>query len=123
MNRPNSPEEMVREIVKALDSKKAVDITAIEIRDLTTLGDYFVVASGNSTSHVKALAEEVDERLSAMGVEPRRVEGYQTCLWILMDYYDIIVHIFNKETREFYGLERLWADAPKVDISGLLTQD
>ena len=123
MNRPNSPEEMVREIVKALDSKKAVDITAIEIRDLTTLGDYFVVASGNSTSHVKALAEEVDERLSAMGVEPRRVEGYQTCLWILMDYYDIIVHIFNKETREFYGLERLWADAPKMDISGLLTQD
>ena len=123
MNRPKSPEEMVREIVKALDSKKAVDITAIEIRDLTTLGDYFVVASGNSTSHVKALAEEVDERLSAMGVEPRRVEGYQTCLWILMDYYDIIVHIFNKETREFYGLERLWADAPKVDISGLLTQD
>ncbi len=123
MNRPNSSEELVREIVKILDSKKAIDIAAIQIKDLTTIGDYFVVASGGSNTQVKALAEEVDEKLSALGVEPKRVEGYQTCLWILMDYYDVIVHIFNKETREFYGIERLWSDAPKMDISGLLTQD
>ena len=123
MNRPNSSEELVREIVKILDSKKAIDIAAIQIKDLTTIGDYFVVASGGSNTQVKALAEEVDEKLSALGVEPKRVEVYQTCLWILMDYYDVIVHIFNKETREFYGIERLWSDAPKMDISGLLTQD
>ena len=123
MNRPNSSEELVREIVKILDSKKAIDIAAIQIKDLTTIGDYFVVASGGSNTQVKALAEEVDEKLSALGVEPKRVEGYQTCLWILMDYYDVIVHIFTKETREFYGIERLWSDAPKMDISGLLTQD
>ncbi len=123
MNKPNSSEELVREIVKILDSKKALDITAIQIKDLSTIGDYFVVASGNSGAQVKALAEEVDEKLSALGIQPKRVEGYQTCLWILMDYYDVIVHIFNKETREFYGLERLWSDAPKMDVSHLLTED
>ena len=123
MNQNFTSEELVKEIVKILDSKKAADITAIEIKDLSTIGDYFVVASGNSHTQVRALAEEVDEKLSAMGVEPKKVEGYQTCLWVLMDYYDVIVHIFNKETREFYSIERLWSDAPKMDLSGLLTKD
>ncbi len=118
-----SSEELVKEIVKVLDNKKAIDITAIKIKDLSTIGDYFVVASGSNLSQVRALAEAVDEKLSSLGVEPKRIEGYQSCLWVLMDYYDVVVHIFNHETREFYSLERLWADAPKLDISGLLTKE
>ncbi|MEA5012576.1 MAG: ribosome silencing factor [Angelakisella sp.] len=118
-----SSEELVKEIVKVLDNKKAIDITAIKIKDLSTIGDYFVVASGSNLSQVRALAEAVDEKLSSLGVEPKRIEGYQSCLWVLMDYYDVVVHIFNHETREFYSLERLWADAPKLDISGLVTKE
>lgn len=114
------PEQLVEKIVQALDSKQAVDITAMKISDLTTIGDYFVVASGNSNAQVKALAEEVENQLSKLGVEPKKVEGTQSALWILMDYYDVIVHIFYKETREFYSIERLWADAPKVDIEEIL---
>lgn len=115
-----TPEQLVEKIVKALDSKQAVDITAMKISDLTTIGDYFVVASGNSNAQVKALAEEVENQLSKLGIEPKKVEGTQSALWILMDYYDVIVHIFYKETREFYSIERLWADAPKVDIDAIL---
>lgn len=115
--------ELTKEIVKFLDAKKAQDITAIEIHRLTTIGDYFVVASGTSTTQVKALADEVDEQLGKMGLNPKRVEGYQTANWILLDYYDVIVHIFLDETREFYSLERLWADAPRMDLTGLLGEN
>jgi len=104
-------------------SKQAVDITAMKISDLTTMGDYFVVASGNSNAQVKALAEEVENQLSRLGIEPKKVEGGQSALWILMDYYDVIVHIFYKETREFYSIERLWADAPRVDIDEILKSE
>lgn len=115
-----TPEQLVEKIVKVLDSKQAVDITAMKISDLTTIGDYFVVASGNSNAQVKALAEEVEDQLTKLGVEPRRVEGTQTALWVLMDYYDVVVHIFYKETREFYSIERLWGDAPRLNVEELL---
>ncbi|MEM1483933.1 ribosome silencing factor [Oscillospiraceae bacterium PP1C4] len=109
--------EMVHEIAKLLDSKKAADVTAIQIKDLTTIGDYFVIASGGSNAQVKALADTVDEGLSKLGFQPKRVEGYQAGMWIVMDYYDVMVHIFYEQTREFYSLERLWADAPKVALN------
>ena len=118
-----TPEELMREIVTVLDRKKALDITALKIKDLSTIGDYFVIASGSSNTQVKALAEEVEDHLSKMGLEPKRVEGYQSALWILMDYYGVVVHIFYKETREFYSIERLWSDAPRIDIDDLLTAD
>lgn len=107
---------MVEKIVEILNSKKAKDITAIEIRELTTIGDYFVIASGGSNAQVKALSDAVEEGLSALGFEPRKIEGYQSAMWIVLDYYDVIVHIFYEKTREFYALERLWADAPKVAL-------
>ena len=107
--------------IKALDSKKAKEIKVIEIGDLTTLADYFVIASGANVPQVKAMSDEVEEKLSKMGLEPKRIEGYQTASWILLDYYDVIVHIFLKETRDFYSLERLWSDAEQVDLSGILT--
>lgn len=117
-----TPEQMVSVVVKALDSKQALDITALKIGDLTTIGDYFVVASGSSNAQVKALAEEVDRLMSEQGVEPRRIEGRDSALWILMDYHDVVVHIFYKETREFYSIERLWGDAPRLDIDEILSQ-
>ena len=108
--------ELVQQIATLLSDKKAIDIKAVEIKDLTTLGDYFVIASGNSNTQVKALCDTVEEALSKLGLEPRRVEGYQTAMWVVLDYSDVIVHIFYEQTREFYALERLWADAPRLEL-------
>lgn len=110
-------QEIMEKAVQVLDSKKGEDIKVLDVSGLTSLGDYFVIASGGSNIQVKALAEEVENQLSAMGVEPKRVEGHQSAMWILLDYYDVIIHVFYKETRDFYCLERLWADAPEVDLS------
>lgn len=115
-------EELAKKIVKILDSKKGMDITGIDIRDLTTIGDYFILVTGTSSPHVKALAEEVEDTLAKEGVEPRRIEGAQSAVWILMDYQDVILHIFTKETREFYNMERLWADAPRMEFSGIVAE-
>lgn len=115
-----SSEEMVKKIAQILDSKKAININAIDIRGLTTIGDYFIVASGSSTTQVKALADEVETELSKLGIKPKSIGGYQSAIWILLDYYEVIVHIFYEDTRNFYSLERLWADAPKVDLSDVL---
>ena len=108
--------EMVHAIAKLLNGKKAQDVTALEIKDLTTIGDYFVVASGSSPIQVKAMSDAVEEGLSALGLEPRRIEGYQSAAWIVLDYYEVIVHLFQGQTPQFYALERLWADAPRVPL-------
>lgn len=108
--------------VKALDSRKAKNITALKVEDLTILANYFVIASATSTTQVKALADEVEYQLGEKGVKPRSIEGYQSQTWIVLDYYDIIVHVFLEETRDFYQLERLWADGTPVDISGMITE-
>ncbi len=115
--------EMAKKIAGILDSKRATDLSVLEIGKVTSLGDYFVVASAGSTTQVKALADEVDMQLSKAGFEPKRIEGYQTSTWILMDYYDVMVHIFNEETREFYALDRLWADAPRIDLSEVIVEE
>lgn len=113
--------EKAKKIAAILDSKKATDIAVIDIGKLTTLGDYFVIASGSSNTQVKALVDEVDKQFGDMGIEAKRIEGYQTCMWVLMDYEDVIVHVFYQETRQFYALERLWGDAPRVDISDVIS--
>lgn len=106
--------------VKALDSKKAIDITALKVEELTILANYFVIASASSTTQVKALADEVEYQLSERGVKPKSIEGYQSQSWIILDYYDIIVHVFLEEARDFYQLERLWADGTPVNISDII---
>ncbi len=106
--------------VKALDSRKAKNITALKVEDLTILANYFIIASATSTTQVKALADEVEYQLGEKGVKPKSIEGYQSQTWIVLDYYDIIVHVFLEETRDFYQLERLWADGTPVDISELV---
>ena len=112
--------EQARKIVQVMDSKKAKDIRLIKIEGISSLGDYFVVASASNTTQVKAIADEVEDEMTKLGLEPNRVEGRQ---WILMDYYDVMVHVFLDEARSFYNLERLWSDAPQLDISDLLTQN
>ncbi|MCX7710087.1 MAG: ribosome silencing factor [Clostridia bacterium] len=101
---------MVEIIVKALEDKKAKDINTIDIQEISSLGDYFVVCNGTSTTHIKALADEVEFKLSEAGVSHFHKEGYDTARWILLDYGDVIVHIFHEEDRSFYNLERLWRD-------------
>ena len=96
---------------QALDAKKASDVKVLKVRDLTVLADYFVIAAGTSTTHVKSLAEEVEFRLEQQGVKPLRTEGVDGKSWILLDYGEVIVHVFYPEARSYYDLEHLWADA------------
>lgn len=104
--------EKAENIVKFLDEKKAVGIRVLRISDLTAISDYFVVANGTSTTHIKALADEVDFRMGELG-ENGRLEGKATD-WLLLDFGDVIVHIFLPEAREHYNLEKLWADAEEI---------
>ena len=115
-----SQNEKLSTIVKALDSNRAEDIRIIENGDLTIVADYFVIANGTNTTQTKALADEVEFKLGQLGKKPTRTEGYTGSNWIILDYSDIVVHIFYKETRDFYSLERLWSDGEKIDISGFL---
>lgn len=110
-------------IVKTLDSKRGEDIQAIKISDLTILADYFVIVNGTSNTHTRTLADEVEFQLSQQGIEPERREADTGNTWIILDYGDIIVHAFYKETRNFYQLEGLWADGEQIDISGLIVKE
>ena len=114
--------EQARKIVHVMDSKKAMDIRLIKIEGISSLGDYLVVASASNTTQVKAIADAVEDEMTQLGLEPNRGEGRPSAQWILMDYYDVMVHVFLDEARSFYNLERLWSDAPQLDISDLLTQ-
>ena len=115
--------ELAIRIAKILDKKKAEGLKVLSIQDLTVLADYFGIASGTSSTHVRSLADEVEFQLGQQGVEPQRVEGYEARNWILMDYGGVIVHIFYPEARSYYDLEHLWADAQPVDLSGLLEEE
>lgn len=106
--------------VKALDKKKASDITCLDVSGLTILADYFVICSASSTTQLKALAEGVDEEFVKMSITPPTHEGRGGVEWLLLDCGDVIVHIFYKEMREFYGLDKLWDDAKKIDIDTLI---
>lgn len=107
-------EEMVNCIVNSLEEKKARDLKIIDIHDLTTIAHYFIICSGTSVTHIKSLADEVEVKLKEKDVRPLRREGYNSARWILIDYGDIVVHIFHEEDRAFYSLERLWQDGKPV---------
>ena len=111
--------DIVKIAVKALDSKKAIDIQAVEVGDLTILTEFFVIANGTSGTHVRSLADVVEFQLSQSGLEPHHVEGKATG-WILLDYDTVIVHVFTRETREFYSLDKQWQDGKFIDISDYL---
>ena len=115
--------QMLETIIRALDSKRAEDIRLIGIKDLTIVADYFVVANGTSNTQTKALADEVEFQLKQKGLEPTRTEGYQDATWIVLDYGSVVVHVFYKETRDYYKLERLWQDGEQVDISEYIIKE
>lgn len=105
---------------KAISSKKGLNIKLIEIGDISSLADYMVIATGTSSTHVKAIADEVEYQLDEAGISVSHIEGYRSNSWILLDYVDVIVHIFSDEAREFYDLERLWQDGKEIDISDII---
>lgn len=111
-------ESKVKAILSALAAKekKASDILILEIKGLTTIADYFLICSGTSSRQVRAVAEAVEEKLSKETIYPSHIEGLPNARWVLMDYGDLIVHIFDEETRQYYELEKLWGDAPAIEI-------
>lgn len=102
---------------KALDEKKGEDIKVIDISKVSILADYFIIANGNNESQVRAMVDSIEEELGKAGYELKQREGYDTGSWVLLDFADIIVHVFDKENRLFYDLERIWRDGREVDIS------
>ena len=113
-------ENILKIAVKAIDSKLGENIKVIKIDELTIIADYFIIANGNSNTQVKAIADEVEFKLSEAGLEPHRTEGYQGASWIVLDYVDVVVHIFHKDTRDFYDLERLWQDGKGIPAEDFL---
>ncbi|MFZ5898988.1 MAG: ribosome silencing factor [Bacillota bacterium] len=116
------PQTLAETCVKAAQDTRGYDITVLDIGKLTIIGDYFVIISGRSTTHVKAIADHIQETLKEQGIPPLRREGYREGRWVLLDYGSVIVHVFVEEERVFYNLERLWGDAPVVSLQvGLQT--
>ncbi len=108
--------EMARAAADALADKKGIDITMLEVGDLLAITEYFLIATGTSRPHVKALSEGVEERLRELDRKALRREGVAEAEWVLLDYGDFVVHVFQATPRDYYGLERLWGDAPRIDI-------
>ena len=106
----------------ALNKKKALELEALKVSDLTVLCEYFLICTATSSTHVRALCDEVCDALEQNGVTPHHIEG-KTTGWIALDYGSVIVHIFSRKDREFYGLDKMWSDAEKIDLSKILCQE
>jgi len=115
--------EKLKLALKTALDKKAENPVVIDLRDLTTLADYFLLLTANSDVHGRTIADEIRKKLKANGITPLSIEGYDNANWILMDYGDFIVHIFRPEFRELYNLESLWMDAPRVETADLLPEE
>ncbi len=115
----NSSKEMAKIAVKALEEKKALDIKVIDISTISVIADYFIIASGSNTNQVQAMSDNTDDELTKAGYTRKQLEGYKTANWILMDYGDIIIHIFSEEDRLFYDLERIWHDGKDISLEEL----
>ena len=119
-----TPKELAIIAAKALDEKKGKEISAIEITDLTTLADFFVIATGTSNTQINALCDAVEKALKEQaGEDPLRREGHRDGTWVLLDYGCLAVHVFSQEAREFYSLERLWSDGKVLDLRDVLQVD
>lgn len=114
------PRELAKAIVRVLDSKKARGLKVLYVGDKTVIADYFVLCTGTSNTQLRALSAELEEKLAEAGIYPGHIEGYNEASWIIMDYASVIVHIFDRETRNFYNLEKLWGEAEEIDISELI---
>ena len=114
--KPSDTKDAAMAIAEAAASKKAEDIKVLDVREITSLADYFIICSGNTSRQVKAIVDEIGFRTSSFRVFPHHIEGVPECRWVLMDYGDIVVHVFEEETREYYDLDGLWGDAPRVGV-------
>jgi ribosome-associated protein len=108
------PNELARLIVQLASDKKAEDIVMLDIHALSIIADYFVICTGTSDRQVRAIAKDIDEQVGKRGMQPVHVEGMQDATWVLLDYGSVIVHVFDPATRDYYRLEKLWAEAPRV---------
>ena len=111
--------EMVKTAVAALQDKKGEDIRVIDISGVTVIADYFIIASGSNPNQVQALVDNVEEQMYKAGYDDPRVEGYNTASWVLLDYNDVIVHVFSQDDRLFYDLERIWRDGKEIEVDSL----
>jgi ribosome-associated protein len=109
--------------IKAADDKKAHDMAAMDITQIASFASYFLICTGDSSRQIQAIADEIEEKLKAVGIRPSHVEGYQNAEWILMDYSDLVVHIFSKDARFYYDLERLWRDGKKFDVDAMIQEN
>lgn len=114
-----SSKEMAKMAVDSLEEKKSIDVRVIDISEVSTIADYFIIGEGSNRNQVQAIADEVEECFDKAGIEPKQIEGYQSANWILLDYRDVIIHIFDSESRQFYDLERIWKDGKEIDSSDL----
>ena len=118
-----TPAQIAAIAAKALDDKKARDVKVLKTTEQTVLADYFVICNGSSSTHIKALVDEVDKQLSEAGEPPIRREGLRSDIWVLMDFGSLVVHVFTAEARKFYDLERLWQDGHQVNLAAVLGEN
>lgn len=109
------PEALLNEVLAAIEDKKGMNVMALNLQGISLLADYFVICHGNSTPQVQALAMEVRKKAGELGVNVKGLEGYDTAKWVLVDLGDVVVHIFHRDDREYYNIERLWSDAKVVE--------
>ena len=119
----NREKEMTKIALKALDDKMAMDVKVIDINQVSVLADYFIIASGSNQNQVQAMVNNVDEMMTKAGYEPKQIEGTKNSSWILMDYGDLIIHVFDEENRLFYDLERIWRDGKVIDMEDFLKEE
>lgn len=115
----NKSQEMARLAIEALEDKKAEDIRVIDISEVSVIADYFIIAGGNNKNQIQAICDNVQEKLGRAGYPEKQIEGYDTANWILIDFVDVIVHIFDKENRLLYDLERIWRDGRQIEADSL----
>ncbi|MBQ4284749.1 MAG: ribosome silencing factor [Lachnospira sp.] len=115
----NNSKEMLNIAVEAMKDKKAEDIRIIDISKVSVIADYFVIASGNNPNQVKAIVDNIEEKLFKAGCEDPKVEGYNSATWVLLDYKDVVFHVFSADDRRFYDLERIWRDGVEIDIENI----
>ncbi|MCX7570462.1 ribosome silencing factor [Tumebacillus sp. DT12] len=108
--------ELARSAADAVADKKANEVVVLDIHDLSVIADYFIICSGNSNTQVQAIAKGVREKLAKMDYHLKAMEGYDEARWVLLDYGDVVIHVFRQEEREFYNLERVWGDAPQLSL-------
>ena len=118
MSNTNS-KEIVKIAVEAMKDKKASDVKILDISKISVIADYFIIADGNNGNQIQAIVDNIQEKLHEAGVKEPRAEGYNTATWVLLDYNDVIIHIFNKEDRLFYDLDRIWRDGKEINIEEL----